>query len=327
MIIDCHGHFTTAPDAHENYWTELMESSGSLPSAPIISDDAIAEALTGNQLRVAAQRGIDLTLLSPKASAMGHHVPDGRIARAWSEAANDLVLRAADLFPEALAAVCQLPQYPGAEVGGLVDELTRCVEAGAVGVNINPDPSGGLWSSPAITDRYWYPLFEVMSELSIPGMIHVSGSCLENVHTLGAFYLHADTTVFMQMIMGDLFEEFPDLRIVIPHGGGAVPYHWGRFKGLAARLERPPIENLLENVYFDTAVYHQPGIDMLVEVVGLDNLLFSSEMLGAVRGADPKTGIDYDNTLHYLKSLLGESESLERVCAVNPRVVYPRLDA
>lgn len=325
MIIDCHGHFTTAPPAHDAYWSDLLDSSGKVPAAPAISDDAIAEALSANQLKVAAARGIDMTLLSPKASAMGHHVPDRRVARAWAEAANDLVLRASSIFPDSFAPVCQLPQYPGVQVEDLVAELRRCVEAGAVGVNINPDPSGGLWSSPVVTDSYWFPLYEAMSELEVPGMFHVSGSCLESVHTLGAYYLHADTTVFMQLVAADLFELFPDLKIVIPHGGGSVPYHWGRFRGLAARLERPPIERLLGSVYFDTAVYHQPGIDLLVEVVGLENLVFASEMLGAVRGADPNTGIDYDHTLHYLKSSLTDADSLERVCTVNPRTVYQRL--
>ena len=84
-----------------------------------------------------------------------------------------------------------------------------------------------------MTDEYWYPLYEAMVELDVPAMIHVSASCNPNFHTLGAHYLNADTSVFMQLVEGDLFVKFPTLRFVIPHGGGAVPYHWGRYRGLA----------------------------------------------------------------------------------------------
>ena len=76
---------------------------------------------------------------------------------------------------------------------------------------------------------------------------------------------------------------------MIPHGGGAVPYHWGRYRGLADMLKRPPLaEHVMRNVFFDTCVYHQPGIDLLVRVIDLDNILFGSEMIGAVRGVDPE---------------------------------------
>ena len=99
-------------------------------------------------------------------------------------------------------------------------------------------------------------------------MIHVSTSCNPAVHTLGAHYLNADTTAFMQLLEGDLFGRFPTLRFVIPHGGGAVPYHWGRFHGIATREKRPPIEtHVMTNVFFDTCVYHQPGIDLLTTVI------------------------------------------------------------
>ena len=70
-----------------------------------------------------------------------------------------------------------------------------------------------------------------------------------------------------------------------------MPYHWGRFRGIAQDLGLPPLdEAVLGNVWFDTCVYHQAGIDLLVRVVPTENILFASEMLGAVRGVDPETG-------------------------------------
>jgi Amidohydrolase len=144
------------------------------------------------------------------------------------------------------------------------------LELGFVGCNLNPDPSGGYWISAPRTDRSWYPFYEAMVELDVPAMVHVSAVTNPNFHATGSHYLNADTTAF-ELMQADLFKDFPDLRLVIPHGGGAVPYHWGRFRGLADMLGRPaPEEALMSNVFFDTCVYHQPGIDLLFEVISVD---------------------------------------------------------
>jgi 4-oxalmesaconate hydratase len=331
VIIDIHGHYTTAPQALQDFrdaqLAALADPTRPVPEIAQISDDALRESVEDNQLRILRERGGDLMLLSPKASAMEHHVPDQSTATAWARASNDLVHRVAQLYPDAFAPVAQLPQTPGGELGPVIDELRRCVdELGFVGCNVNPDPAAGYWTTPPMTDEYWYPLYEAMVELDVPAMVHVSASCNPNFHSLGAHYLNADTSVFMQLVSHDLFDRFPALTFVIPHGGGAVPYHWGRYRGLAARLGRPDPSELLRNVYFDTCVYHQPGIDLLHKVIPINNVLFASEMLGAVRGADPQTGIEWDDTLAYIDQL-GLCEADRRaVVESNARRVYPRLD-
>jgi len=329
MIIDCHGHYTTAPPAHQAFrdaqlaW--VSDRSGPVPQRPDIPDADIRASIEDNQLRVLRERGGDLMIFSARASSMGHHVPDPGIARDWARACNDLTARVAAMFPEHFAAVCQLPQTPGGGLDDAVEELRRCVEElGFVGCNLNPDPSGGWWTSPPLTDRYWFPVYEAMVALDVPAMVHVSTTTNPAFHDLGAHYLNADTTVFMQLLTGDLFATFGELRLVIPHGGGAVPYHWGRYQGLANRIGRPGrATELLRNVFFDTAVYHQPGIDLLTRVIPTENILFASEMLGAVRGADPVTGIDFDDTKRYLDAVPGLD--LPQIYEHNARRVYPRL--
>jgi 4-oxalmesaconate hydratase len=333
MIIDCHGHYTTAPAAHTRFRDQqvaLISNPALPPPAPaVISDDEIRETIETNQLKLQRQRGSDLTLFSPRASAMGHHVGDQAISLAWSRACNDLIARVVDLYPDNFAGVCQLPQTPGAPLEASISELDRCVrELGFVGCNLNPDPSGGHWTAPPLTDRHWYPLYKKMAELDVPAMVHVSASCNPNFHATGAHYINADTTAFMQFVEGDLFKEFPTLKFVIPHGGGAVPYHWGRYRGLADMLKRPPpSEHVMRNVFFDTCVYHQPGIDLLVRVIDLDNILFGSEMIGAVRGIDPETGHYFDDTRRYIDALPLGAGDKRRIFELNARRVYPRLDA
>src|SRR4029077_13542301 len=143
-----------------------------------------------------------------------------------------------------------------------------------------------------------------MVELDVPAMVHASATCNPNFHTTGSHYINADTTAFMQFMMSDLFKDFPALRFIIPHGGGAIPYHWGRYRGLAQDNKRPPLEELMRhNIFFDTCVYHLPGIELLLKIVPLDNIMFGSEMVGAVRGIDPRTGQYYDDTKKYIDAI------------------------
>ncbi|GIF24865.1 4-oxalmesaconate hydratase [Actinoplanes tereljensis] len=328
MIIDCHGHYTTVPAAH-TAWRKAQLSSETAPAYPVISDDEIRESIEGSQLRLMRERGVDLTIFSPRASAMAHHEGDETTSRQWAEACNDLIYRVTQLFPDNFAGVCQLPQSPGVPIANSIGELRRCVlELGFVGCNLNPDPSGGHWNSAPLTDRSWYPFYEAMVELDVPAMVHVSAVTNPNFHATGSAYLNADTAAFMQFLQSDLFKDFPDLRMIIPHGGGAVPYHWGRFRGLADMLDRPPLaESVMRNVFFDTCVYHQPGINLLFEVIDLDNLMFGSEMVGAVRGIDPTTGHYFDDTRRYVEALGLSDEDRARVFEHNARRVYPRLAA
>jgi 4-oxalmesaconate hydratase len=123
------------------------------------------------------------------------------------------------------------------------------------------------------------------------------------------------------------FDRFPGLKFVIPHGGGAVPYHWGRYRGIGLDAKKGEIaERLLQNVSFDTCVYHQIGINLLTEVIPSDNIIFASEMIGAVRGIDPRTNRYFDDTKPYIDASphLKDADR-EKIFEKNARRVYPRL--
>ena len=331
MIIDCHGHYTVLPKAHDEWrgaQTAAFKSAGEYPPYPAISDDEIRETIEANQLRLLKERGADMTIFSPRASAMAPHVGDQSVAVRWAQVCNDLIARVVGLYPETFAGVCMLPQSPEADMTSSIAELRRCVDMGFVGCNLNPDPGGGHFRHPPLTDRYWYPFYEVMVELDVPAMIHVSGSCNPAMHATGAYYIAADTIAFMQLIEGNLFKDFPTLRLIIPHGGGAVPYHWGRYRGLADMLKQPDLQShVMNNVYFDTCVYHQPGINLLCDVIENKNILFGSEMVGAVRGIDPATGHYFDDTKRYIDALDISDAERHAIFEGNARRVFSRLDA
>ena len=306
MIIDCHGHYTTEPGQlgvfRDKQLAGLADGNRRPTSTDLgITDDQIRATIEGAQRKQQKERGTDLTIFSPRAAGMAHHVGTEATSQQWTRLCNDLIHRVVGLFPQSF-----------------------------IGCNLNPDPSGGYWQDPALTARYWYPIYEKMVELDVPAMVHVSSSCNPAVHATGAHYINGDTTAFMQFIQnGDkLFKDFPTLRFIIPHGGGAVPYHWGRYRGLAQDMNKPTFEELmLKHVYFDTCVYHQPGINLLTEVVPIDNILFASEMVGAVKGVDPRTGHNYDDTKRYVDGLKVSAADRAKIFEGNAHKVFPRLAA
>jgi 4-oxalmesaconate hydratase len=335
MIIDCHGHYTTEPKDLSRFRKEQTAAANAkdktaMPSRASLkmSDDEIRESLEKNQLKLQRERGTDLTIFSPRASGMGHHIGDESVSLEWSQICNDLIARVVSLYPQNFIGVCQLPQSPGVPPKNAVGELERCIkELGFIGCNLNPDPSGGYFNSPPLTDKWWYPFYEKMVELDVPAMVHVSGCCNPAMHTTGSYYLNADTMAFMQVILSDLFKDFPTLKLIIPHGGGAVPFHWGRFRGLALNNGRPELVEIIKNnIFFDTCVYHQPGINLLAEVVPADNILFASEMVGAVKGIDPQTGFNFDDTKRYVDASPRFSDAdRKKVFEGNARRVFSRL--
>lgn len=330
MIIDAHGHYTTVP-AGLRVFRALQISNMGRPSKGTIaiSDDEIRASLEKGQIRLLNERGIDLMIFSPMASAMGHHFGNARVSRYWTEANNDLIHRVCRLYPDRFAGVCALPQSPGVSPAECIEELERCVNGlGFIGCNLNPDPSGGYWTDPPLGDQWWYPLYEKLQELDAAVMMHASATCNPAFHTTGSHYLNVDSTAFLQLMESRVLQDFPRLRVIISHGGGNVPYQAARYRALCIMNKWEPFEEFLKRIYFDTTVYNQDAMDMLARVVGTDNLLFASEMLGGVTTIDPTTGRFFDDNRPCIDALgwLGEDDR-RKIFEENARKAYPRLGA
>ena len=279
MIIDCHGHYTTVPAGLRVFRALQISLMGKpVKGALTISDDEIRGSLVKGQIRLLEERGTDLMLFSPMASAMGHHFGNALISRYWTEVNNELIARVCKLFPDRFIGVCALPQSPGVSPAQCVEELERCVkDFGFVGCNLNPDPSGGYWTGPPLGDEAWYPLYAKLVELDVPAMIHASATCNPAFHTTGSHYLNVDSTAFLQLMESRVFRDFPALRFIMPHGGGTVPFQAARYRALALMNKWEPFEEFIKRFYFDTTVYSQDAMELLVKVVGVDNIIFASK--------------------------------------------------
>ena len=132
MIIDCHGHYTTAPAGLQTFREDQIAGFKGgidvpLSALPKISDDQIRDSLENAQLKLQRARSTDLTIFSPRASAMAHHIGNETTSRRWTQACNDLVHRVVSLYPDNFIGVCQLPQSPGVAPVNSAAELERCV--------------------------------------------------------------------------------------------------------------------------------------------------------------------------------------------------------
>lgn len=328
MIIDAHGHYTTVPPGMRIFRALQISNMGRPTRGPVnISDDEIRASLEKGQIRLLDERGIDVMLFSPIASGMGHHFGNALVSRYWTEVNNDLIHRVCKLYPDRFVGVCSLPQSPGVSPRECADELERCVnEFGFVGCNVNPDPSGGYWTGPPLGDEWWYPLYEKLEELEATAMMHASATCNPAFHTTGSHYLNVDATAFMQLLESRVFKDFPRLRLIISHGGGNVPYQEARYRALCIMNKWEPFEEFIKRLYFDTTVYSQEALEMLIKVVGVDNVLFASEMLGGVNTTDPRTGRSFDDHKPALDSIgwLTDADR-KKIYEDNARKAYPRL--
>jgi 4-oxalmesaconate hydratase len=328
MIIDSHGHYTTVPAGMRVFRALQISNMGRPTKGTVnITDDEIRSSLQKGQIRLLDERGIDVMLFSPMASAMGHHFGNAKVSRHWTEASNELVHRACKLFPDRFVGVCALPQSPGVSPRECAEELARCItEFGFVGCNLNPDPSGGYWTDPPLGDEWWYPLYEKLVALDATAMVHASATCNPAFHTTGSHYLNVDSTAFMQLMESRVFQDFPTLKLVISHGGGNVPYQAARYRALCLMNKWEPFEAFIRRLYFDTTVYSQEAMELLIRIAGVDNVMFASEMLGGVTTIDPVTGRWFDDNKPCVDALGWlTDEDRRKLFEGNVRKAYPRL--
>jgi len=327
MRIDTHAHFTTAPPQLEAYRGRQLASANRPTKGKItISDDEIRHALV-KQFAAMDDAGTDKLIFSPRASGMGHEVGDERISRYWTEHCNELIQRACALYPDRLIPAAQLPQSPGVSPANCIPELERTVkDMGFVGVNVNPDVAGGGQPfTPAISDEWWYPLWEAVVELDVPVLLHATSTVNPALHLNGSHYTNSDSAVVFDLAWSNLYERFPTLKIIVPHGGGSAPFQFNRHRSLHELAGKQPFEQAVKNIYFDSAIYDRDSMEMLIRKMGVDNVLFAAEIVGTAKVVDPETGKPFENTASFVEDIEWlTAEDKEKIFAGNARKLYTR---
>ncbi len=333
MIIDIHAH-VSAPAELYAYQANLLASRGGQRKSTLKVEDEKVETALKPHLKFLDEAGTDLQLLSPRPYTMMHHEKPDKIVHWYIEACNDLIARQCRMHPNRFKGVAALPQSVGVPIEQALPELERCVrELGFVGCLINPDPGArGDDSTPAMGEEYWYPLYEKLVELDVPGMIH-SSTCLSSRLSYTLHFILEESIAVVSLLNSKVFEEFPSLKIVVAHGGGAIPYHMGRF--MAGRYpsrrgherdlkgESQYFENVAKKLHYDTCLYTPEALELLFKVIGANNCMFGTESPGAGSAVNPRTNRAMDDLKPFIEGFDFLSEADKRnIFELNARKLY-----
>jgi 4-oxalmesaconate hydratase len=304
VIIDSHAHIVMPPESFR-YMAELVGGRANPSTTPKVPDASVRK-MAEELVRSMDGVGTDVQFISPRPYLQMHSVKPGRVSELWSRHCNDLIARFVEMFPDRFRGVAGLPQYMDEALDQrVIPELRRCVnDLGFVGCLINPDPTEGEGPTPpGLGDPFWHPLYQAMTELDVPGLIHSAGSCsARESYTLK--FINEESIAIVSLLGAKTFDTFPTLKIVVAHGGGAIPYQMGRFRSWNVRKgETVTFDEQLRKLYFDTCNYSKESIELLLKVAGTDNVLFGTEKPGTGSARDPISGRDYDDMKPVIESI------------------------
>ena len=332
MILDVHAH-VTGPAGLYVYLRDLQSALGPIrPRPPEFSDDEVEASLTPHLDEVGAV-GTDVQLVSPRPWAIPTADRREAVVQTITVAVNNMLARAVKLHPDRFVGVAGLPQVVGISPANCVDELERCVrELGFVGCKINPDPGEGGLQTPSMGDEHWYPLYAKMVELDVPALIHGGPFRFGREPELG-YFCTEEAIAAWGLLRSRVFKEFPNLKIIVGHGGGYVPYQVGR--GRAFRLNEmrrgDQVETFdahLRRLWFDTVLYNVESLELLFKVVGVDRCVFGSDKPANGSVVDPESGRALNDIRPMIESIDWLSPTDRRaVYAGNARALFARLPA
>lgn len=297
MRIDIHGH-VSAPESLYAYKAGLLSHRGAHGRGGAgVTDQTLRDALHapnksfGNRSHIEHldDAGVDLQLISPRPYQLMHS-EQANLVEWFTEETNDVIAGVCRVAPDRFRGLAGLPQSMATEPGRWTAELRRCVtELGFVGALLNPDPYEGTGQPPGLGDRFWYPVWEVLSELDVPALVHSAGCRPPARESYSLHFIQEETLAVAGLLASNVFDDFPDLKLVVSHGGGAIPYQRGRFEPRALR-QRTTFRDQLRRLHYDTCLYTRDSIELLLRAVGVDRCLFGTEKPGTGSMVDPATG-------------------------------------
>jgi 4-oxalmesaconate hydratase/OH-DDVA meta-cleavage compound hydrolase len=315
MIIDCHGH-VSAPVELWAYKANILAHRGSHGRGGVqVTDEQIIdaayrrEAFPKGHIPLLDDHHTDLQLISPRPFQMMHSAKPNRVVHWFCEEVNTIIHRQCALIPDRFVPIAGLPQAAGEPIEATFGEIDRCVTLGFKGFLLNPDPyeNSGV-EAPGLGERYWYPLYEKMCALDMPMHIHATGSQSDRT-PYSLHFINEETIAVYNLCTSSVFDDFPDLKIVVSHGGGAAPYQYGRFEAGSLRSKHRFSERM-RKLYFDTVLYTPEALRLLIKTVGAERCLFGSECPGVGSAVHPDTGRQMDDIAPCIHGFdwLGEAE-------------------
>lgn len=265
-----------------------------MPLIPALIDDSA-------RLKWMDEAGIDVQLVSGWMDLAAYHLKDD--AGAWftrlqNEALAELVAKRPDRY----AAAAMVPLQSGELAAAGLHYAVKTLGHRAVQIGARVEEEG--LDAPAF-DPFW----KACEELNVPVIIHPAD--LTVPPRIRRLFLQilvgnpAETTyAAAALLLGGVFDRFPGLRVLLVHGGGCVPYQFGRidrgrvtappFARGAAKL---PLEKYANNLYYDTILHDDAALHYLIERVGANQVALGSDYPFPLRDHDPVKNINKNNKL------------------------------
>jgi len=242
-----------------------------------VGDQRVAEMDAAN---------IDMQVLSLNSPGVEQSDPQDAIVCARD--ANDFLADAIQRHPTRFAGFAALPT-PTPDAAA--DELERCVrKLGFKGANINGHTRGRY-----LDDLFFTPILERATTLNVPIYLHPTvppqpvvdalyggfSPAVSAVFASGGWGWHIETAVHvLRMVLGGVFDRYPDLQVVIGHLGEGIPFMLPRLNRnlptQMTKLERPVAHYLRQNVHYTFGGFNfTPSFLNLLLEVGVDRIMFS----------------------------------------------------
>ncbi|MDE3076333.1 MAG: amidohydrolase [Chloroflexota bacterium] len=328
-VLDVHGH-VTAPPAGQGYLTVMLASNTATPS-PLSSGGPGRPGMTDEDFRNSAlthvkymdDRNIDVQIIGPRPFMMLGWMEDHLLPH-WTRYVNDTIFKQCQAFPDRFAGACQLPQISeAADLSNCIPELERCVkEYGFIAAYASPDPAGRR-TTPGMHEPYWFPLYEACQKMGVPIIVHGTNALdrrfrvVPHNYQLGFYTEQYLATQFLSH--GDVFERYPELKVVVCHCGGGL----NRFIPTDTHLAQ---KDLSKNLFFDTCGYDVHFLEAAIKQRGVSQMCFGTEAPGSGRAVRPETGKTSDDLIPVISAFefLSEDEKV-RIFNRNPAKVFPKL--
>ncbi len=311
-VIDVHGHHSTPAQfrAYAYNLIALRTAMGrlTLPEGPM-------QEAQERHLGMMDERQIDVQFISPRPVAMLHW-EQPHLVEHWTRVTNDVIHQTCQLHPDRFEGVAQLPQVGwdfAQDTSGCVAEFERSVkELGFVAATVNPDP-GGDRRAPGMNDPYWYPIYEKSCELKAPLIVHASISRDPRItiipHNYQYNFLTEEALATQLLQNGDVFEHYPELRVIVCHCGGALSRFVPRAEssgiagggqvGIGGTGDQGHVgleKDISGNLYFDTCAYDRSYLETAFKQLGARQMMFGTEAPGSGTGVlNPDTGKPSDD--------------------------------
>ncbi len=306
MIYDVHAHcipeavIDTLRRDGGRYGIEIVDQKGAarIGIAGRLEVGPVRTELLDFEARLAAMdaAGVDVQLVSSWIDATAYALDEkagSRYARLFNEGLAEIASR----HPGRFVPLCTVPLQAG---DAAANELRHAVATlGMAGVEIATTVDGAELDDPGL-DPFWAAAEELRCLVLVHPYNALAGRGVQRYFLENMVARPAETTIAMaHLIFGGVLERFPELQVCVVHGGGFLPYQFGRLeRGYAAKSEltarnltRSPRE-WLQAMYYDTVLHSPEALGFLVSLVGADHVVLGTDYPFEMGDPDPRATIE-----------------------------------